>query len=146
MVFVVSRNSAIIFQSPRSPRSEGNMGSSAVSLTHHRPLDFALYSTKAFQKTYWYDAGRKAKKHRWNIGVWGPWTSKTWRRHIWIILNTQTLLEIPEHQSEPREIFLPVSKLMVSMTSKKDTRQASQWRDSLYYLGVLFCSIQGSLS
>lgn len=61
MAFVVLRNSAIIFQLPRSPRSEGNTCSSAWSLTHHGLLHFALYSTKAFQKTYWYDKGRKAK-------------------------------------------------------------------------------------
>lgn len=44
-----------------------------------------------------------------------------------------TLPEIPENQREKREIFLPLSKLMVSATYKKDTRQAQQQSDSLYY-------------
>lgn len=112
MVFVVSRNSAMIFQLPRSPRLEEKTGSSAQSLTHHRPL---------YDEVSIFEVPELARP-----GEGIP--------HTQIILITWTMLEIPEDQPELREIFLPVSKLMISMTYMKDTRVASQQWDSLYYL------------
>lgn len=132
MAFGVSRNSATIFQLPRSPRSEGNTGSSAQSLMHHRPLHFALYSTKAFQKTYWYDKGREAKNTD-EISVFEvPELARTGEGISWLS-SSQPCWKYLKTKWEPREISLPVSKLIVSMTRMKDTGQTSQQRDSLYY-------------